>query len=141
MLTGINFVTTVHRLRAPGMTWFKMPLSIWSFYSTAWVQVLATPIIAITLSLVALERIMHVGIFDPALGGDPVLYQHLFWIYSHPAVYIMILPAMGIVSVITGISVKFSCIGGVSICHSNVSPPHIFFSVIIIPFLKDRIKL
>ncbi|MEO8233426.1 MAG: cbb3-type cytochrome c oxidase subunit I, partial [Ignavibacteriota bacterium] len=98
ILTGLNFVTTVHRLRAPGMTWFKMPLSVWSFYSTAWVQVLATPIIGITLLLVIIERAFGVGLFDPALGGDPVLFQHLFWIYSHPAVYIMILPAMGVVS-------------------------------------------
>jgi cytochrome c oxidase subunit 1 len=81
IFTGINFVTTVHRLRAPGMTWFKMPLSVWSWYATAWVQILATPIIGITLLLVAIERIFGVGLFDPALGGDPVLYQHLFWIY------------------------------------------------------------
>lgn len=98
ILTGLNFVTTVHRLRAPGMGWFKMPLSVWSLYATAWIQVLATPIIGITLLLVALERWFGVGLFDPALGGDPVLYQHLFWIYSHPAVYIMILPAMGVIS-------------------------------------------
>jgi len=86
ILTGLNFVTTVHRMRAPGMDWFKMPLSVWSLYATAWVQVLATPIIGITLLLVGIERIFGVGLFDPALGGDPVLYQHLFWIYSHPAV-------------------------------------------------------
>ncbi|WP_337872375.1 cbb3-type cytochrome c oxidase subunit I [Ignavibacterium sp.] len=98
ILTGVNFVTTVHRMRAPGMDWFKMPLSVWSLYATAWVQILATPIIGITLLLVGIERIFGVGLFDPALGGDPVLYQHLFWIYSHPAVYIMILPAMGVVS-------------------------------------------
>ncbi|MCE1187510.1 MAG: cbb3-type cytochrome c oxidase subunit I [Ignavibacteria bacterium] len=98
ILTGINFVTTIHRLRAPGMGWFKMPLFIWSLYSTAWIQILATPIVGITLLLVVFERLFGVGIFDPALGGDPVLYQHLFWIYSHPAVYIMILPAMGVIS-------------------------------------------
>lgn len=98
ILTGINFVTTIHRLRAPGMGWFKMPLFVWSLYSTAWIQVLATPIVGITLLLVVFERLFGVGIFDPALGGDPVLYQHLFWIYSHPAVYIMILPAMGVIS-------------------------------------------
>lgn len=121
MLTGINFVTTVHRLRAPGMTWFKMPLSIWSFYATAWVQVLATPIIAITLLLVALERIMHVGIFDPALGGDPVLYQHLFWIYSHPAVYIMILPAMGIVSEIIPVFAHRTIFGYKFIAFSSIA--------------------
>lgn len=98
ILTGLNFVTTIHRLRAPGMTWFKMPLFAWSLYATGWVQILATPIIGITLLLIVFERVFGFGIFDPALGGDPVLYQHLFWIYSHPAVYIMILPAMGVIS-------------------------------------------
>jgi cytochrome c oxidase subunit I len=98
MLTGINFITTIHRLRAPGMTFFRMPLFAWGLYATALVQVLVTPILAITLVLVILERVFHVGIFDPARGGDPLLYQHLFWIYSHPAVYIMILPAMGVIS-------------------------------------------
>jgi cytochrome c oxidase subunit I len=98
ILTGINIVTTVHQLRAPGMTFFRMPLSVWGFYATAWVQILATPIIGITMVLVVMERILGIGVFDPAKGGDPLLYQHLFWIYSHPAVYIMILPAMGVVS-------------------------------------------
>ncbi len=98
ILTGLNFITTIHRLRAPGMGWFKMPLFAWGLYSTAWIQVLATPVIGITLLLIILERFFGIGIFDPALGGDPLLYQHMFWIYSHPAVYIMILPAMGLVS-------------------------------------------
>lgn len=98
ILTGLNFITTIHRLRAPGMTWFKMPLFSWGIYSTSWIQVLATPILGITLLLIIMERVFGVGIFDPALGGDPLLYQHMFWIYSHPAVYIMILPAMGLVS-------------------------------------------
>ena len=98
MLTGINFITTIHRLRAPGMGFFRMPLFVWTLYATAWIQILATPILAITLVLVILERVFGLGIFDPALGGDPLLYQHLFWIYSHPAVYIMILPAMGVIS-------------------------------------------
>jgi cytochrome c oxidase subunit 1 len=98
ILTGINIVTTVHQLRAPGMKFFKMPLSVWGFYSTAWVQILATPIIGITLLLVIMERLFGIGVFDPQKGGDPLLYQHLFWIYSHPAVYIMILPAMGVIS-------------------------------------------
>lgn len=98
ILTGVNFVTTVHRMRAKGMGWFQMPLFIWSLYSTGWIQVLATPVVGITLILVLLEKFAGVAIFDPARGGDPLLYQHLFWIYSHPAVYIMILPAMGIVS-------------------------------------------
>jgi len=98
MLTGINFITTVHRMRSPRMGWFNMPLNVWALYATSWIQVLATPILAITLLLVIAERTLGVGIFNPALGGDPILYQHLFWIYSHPAVYIMVLPAMGVVS-------------------------------------------
>ncbi len=98
ILTGINIVTTVHQLRAPGMRFFKMPLSVWGLYSTAWVQILATPIIGITMLLIIVERLFGIGVFDPTKGGDPLLYQHLFWIYSHPAVYIMILPAMGIIS-------------------------------------------
>ncbi len=121
ILTGLNFVTTVHRLKAPGMGWFKMPLSVWSFYATAWVQVLATPIIGITLLLVGIERVLQVGIFDPALGGDPVLYQHLFWIYSHPAVYIMILPAMGIVSEIIPVFARRTIFGYKFIAFSSIA--------------------
>lgn len=98
ILTGLNFIVTMHRMRAPGMKWLKMPLFPWSLYATAWIQLLATPIVGITLLMVIAERTLHIGFFDPSLGGDPVLYQHLFWIYSHPAVYIMILPAMGIIS-------------------------------------------
>jgi len=98
ILTGLNFIVTIHRMRCPGMGWFKMPLFAWGLYSTSWIQVLATPVLGITLLLIILERFFGIGIFDPALGGDPLLYQHLFWIYSHPAVYIMILPAMGLVS-------------------------------------------
>ncbi len=121
ILTGLNFVTTVHRMRAPGMTWFKMPLSIWSFYATAWIQVLATPIIGITLLLVGIERILGVGLFDPALGGDPVLFQHLFWIYSHPAVYIMILPAMGVVSEIIPVFARRTIFGYKFIAMSSIA--------------------
>jgi cytochrome c oxidase subunit I len=107
ILTGLNFIITIHTLRIPGMTWFKMPLFLWSMYSTSLILILATPVLAITLALMALERIWHIGIFDPALGGDPILFQHLFWFYSHPAVYIMILPGMGVVSeVITCFSRK-----------------------------------
>ena len=98
ILTGINFITTIHRLRAKGMNWMRMPLFPWALYATAWVQVLATPILGITLLLVVLERVFGLGIFNPAIGGDPILYQHLFWTYSHPAVYIMIIPAMGAIS-------------------------------------------
>src|ERR1043166_1625844 len=93
--TGLNFIVTIHRLRAPGLTWFRLPIFVWSLYATSVILVLATPILAMTLSLMALERIWHLGVFDPKLGGDPVLFQHLFWFYSHPAVYIMILPGMG----------------------------------------------
>ena len=98
IMTGLNFIVTIHRMRAPGMTWFRLPLFIWAHYATAIIQILGTPVVAITIVLVAIERLFHIGIFDPALGGDPVLFQHLFWFYSHPAVYIMILPPMGIIS-------------------------------------------
>ena len=98
ILTGLNFVVTVHRMRAPGMTWTRLPLFVWSHYATSIIMLLGTPVIAITLTLVVLERTLHLGIFDPTRGGDPVLFQHLFWFYSHPAVYIMILPSMAVIS-------------------------------------------
>jgi cytochrome c oxidase subunit 1 len=107
ILTGLNFIVTTHTMRAPGLTWFRLPLFVWAHYATSLVMLLATPILAITLALIAIERGLGFGIFDPALGGDPVLFQHLFWFYSHPAVYIMLLPAMGVVSeVITCFSRK-----------------------------------
>ena len=95
ILTGVNFITSIHTLRPKGMTWFRMPLFLWAMYATSFIQILATPVLAITLLLLVAERTMHIGIFDPLLGGDPVLYQHFFWFYSHPAVYIMILPGDG----------------------------------------------
>ncbi|PYV51965.1 MAG: cytochrome c oxidase subunit I [Acidobacteria bacterium] len=98
ILTGLNFVVTVHRMRAPGLTWSRLPLFVWSHYATSIIMLLGTPVIAITLVLVVLERTLNLGIFDPARGGDPVLFQHLFWFYSHPAVYIMILPSMAVMS-------------------------------------------
>ncbi|PYP89720.1 MAG: cytochrome c oxidase subunit I [Blastocatellia bacterium AA13] len=98
ILTGLNFIVTIHTMRAPGLSWFRLPLFVWSHYATSLIMVLGTPVIAITILLLAFERIAHVGIFDPKLGGDPVLFQHLFWFYSHPAVYIMVLPAMGVIS-------------------------------------------
>lgn len=98
ILTGLNFVVTIHKMRAPGLTWFRLPLFVWAHYATSLIMLLGTPVVAITILLVFLERVFGVGIFDPALGGDPVLFQHLFWFYSHPAVYIMILPSMGVIS-------------------------------------------
>jgi cytochrome c oxidase subunit I len=98
ILTGLNFIVTIHRMRAPGMTWSRLPLFVWAHYATSIIQILGTPVIAITILLVAAERLFHLGVFDPKLGGDPLLFQHLFWFYSHPAVYIMILPSMGVVS-------------------------------------------
>jgi cytochrome c oxidase subunit 1 len=98
IFTGLNFIVTIHRMRAPGMGWFRLPLFIWSQYATSLIIVLGTPVVAITLLMVVVERVFRLGIFDPALGGDPILFQHLFWFYSHPAVYIMILPSMGVVS-------------------------------------------
>lgn len=98
ILTGLNFIITTHKLRAPGLTWFRMPLFVWSNYATSVIMILATPVLAMTLALMSIERIWGVGVFDPKLGGDPILFQHLFWFYSHPAVYIMILPGMGVMS-------------------------------------------
>ncbi len=98
ILTGLNFIVTIHKMRAPGLTWFRLPLFIWALYATSLIQILGTPVIAITIVLVAVERLFRIGIFDPALDGDPILFQHLFWFYSHPAVYIMILPGMGVIS-------------------------------------------
>ena len=98
ILTGVNFLTTIHKMRAPGMTWFRLPLFIWAQYATSVIMILGTPVVAITLLLVALENLFRIGIFDPALGGDPILFQHMFWFYSHPAVYIMIVPGFGVIS-------------------------------------------
>lgn len=98
VVTGLNFLVTIHKMRAPGMTWFRMPLFVWSIYSASIIQVIATPVIGITLLLLTLEKFFGVGFFDPTKGGDPILFQHFFWFYSHPVVYIMILPAMGVVS-------------------------------------------
>jgi len=121
ILTGLNFVTTIHRLRAPGMSWFRLPLFPWALYATGWVQILATPIIGITLLLVIIERLFGVGVFDPAKGGDPLLYQHLFWIYSHPAVYIMILPAMGVISEIIPVFARKPIFGYKAIAYSSMA--------------------
>jgi cytochrome c oxidase subunit 1 len=98
ILTGLNFIVTIHKMRAPGMTWFRMPLFLWAHYGTSLIMILGTPVVSITLALLVLERALRLGIFDPKLGGDPILFQHLFWFYSHPAVYIMILPGMGVIS-------------------------------------------
>lgn len=121
ILTGINFVTTIHQLRAPGMSWFRLPLFVWGLYATAWVQILATPVIGITFVLIMLERFFGVGVFDPAKGGDPILYQHLFWIYSHPAVYIMILPAMGVISEIIPVFARKRIFGYKAIAFSSIA--------------------
>ncbi|HEU4387602.1 MAG TPA: cytochrome c oxidase subunit I [Blastocatellia bacterium] len=98
ILTGLNFIVTIHTMRAPGLTWFRLPLFVWSHYATSVIMVLGTPVVAIAIALLGLERLFHIGIFDPAYGGDPLLFQHLFWFYSHPAVYIMVLPSMGVIS-------------------------------------------
>ncbi|MEO6726260.1 MAG: cbb3-type cytochrome c oxidase subunit I [Blastocatellia bacterium] len=98
ILTGLNFMVTIHTMRAPGLTWFRLPLFVWAHYATSLIQVLGTPVIAITILALAFERTLKIGIFDPKLGGDPVLFQHMFWFYSHPAVYIMIIPSMGVIS-------------------------------------------
>ena len=121
IFTGINFIATIHQMRPKGMGWFKMPLLLWALYATAIIQVLATPILAITLLLLMVERTLGIGIFDPALGGDPVLFQHFFWFYSHPAVYIMILPAMGIVSELISVHSQKHIFGYRFIAYSSIA--------------------
>ncbi len=121
ILTGLNFITTIHRLRAPGVTWDRLPLFCWSLYATGWIQVLATPVLAITLLLIISDRMLNIGIFDPAKGGDPILYQHLFWIYSHPAVYVMILPAMGVISEVLPVFARKSVFGYKAIAFSSLA--------------------
>ncbi|BCR06056.1 cytochrome c oxidase subunit 1 [Desulfuromonas versatilis] len=121
ILTGLNFITTIHRMRAPGMSWGRLPLFIWSLYATAWVQVLATPILGITLALVLVERLLGTGLFDPTRGGDPIMFQHLFWIYSHPAVYIMVLPGMGVISDIIPVFARKPAFGYKAIAVSSIA--------------------
>jgi cytochrome c oxidase subunit 1 len=121
ILTGVNFITTVHKLRPAEMSWFRMPLLIWALYSTAVIQILATPVLGVTMLLLIAERALGIGIFDPALGGDPILYQHFFWFYSHPAVYIMILPAMGVISEIIPVFSRKHIFGYRFIAYSSVA--------------------
>ncbi len=127
--TGLNFMVTIHQLRAPGLTWYRLPLMIWSLYATSVILVLATPVLATTLLLLAMESLLHVGIFDPALGGDPLLFQHLFWFYSHPAVYVMILPGMGIVSEVVSTFARRPVFGYKFVAWSSVSIAGIGFLV------------
>lgn len=129
IFTGLNFIVTVHKMRAPGMTWNRLPLFVWAIYATGIVQVLATPVIGITMVLLFLEKLMQIGIFDPALGGDPVLFQHFFWFYSHPAVYIMILPAMGIISDLMGTFSRQQVSGYTFIALSSVAIAFLGFLV------------
>lgn len=129
ILTGLNFIVTLHKMRAPGLTWLRLPLFLWSIYATAIVQVLATPVIGITMLLLFLEKFLHIGIFDPALGGDPVLFQHFFWFYSHPAVYIMILPAFGIVSDLMGTFSRHQVSGYKFVALSSVAIAFLGFLV------------
>jgi cytochrome c oxidase subunit 1 len=129
ILTGLNFVVTIHTMRAPGMTWFRLPLFVWAQYATSIIFILGTPVIAITLLLAGLERMFHLGFFNPALGGDPILFQHLFWFYSHPAVYIMILPAMGVISEIIPTFTRKPIFGYAFIAGSSIAIAVIGFLV------------
>jgi len=129
ILTGVNFIVTIHKMRAPGLTWTRLPLFVWAQYATSLIQVLATPVLAITLMLLAIERTMGIGIFDPKLGGDPVLFQHFFWFYSHPAVYIMILPAFGVISEIITVNSRKQIFGYKAIAMSSVAIAVIGFLV------------
>ena len=121
ILTGLNFIVTIHRMRAPGMTWFRLPLFVWSYYATSIIFVLATPVVAMSMVLVVLERVAGIGIFDPAKGGDPLLFQHLFWFYSHPAVYVMILPGMGVMSEVMSCFCRKRIFGYTAVAFSSVS--------------------
>src|SRR5262249_28551867 len=121
ILTGLNFIVTIHTMRAPGMKWFRLPLFVWAHYATSLIQVLGTPVIAVTIVLLGLERVFGVGIFNPNLGGDPVLFQHLFWFYSHPAVYIMILPAMGVISELVATFTRKKIFGYSFVAFSSIA--------------------
>ena len=129
ILTGLNFLVTIHRMRAPGLTWFRLPLFVWAMYATSIVQLLATPVLAITLVMLMFERVVHVGIFDPALGGDPLLFQHMFWFYSHPAVYIMILPAMGVASEVVAAFTRKKIFGYKFVAYSSLAIAFLGFLV------------
>lgn len=129
ILTGLNFLVTIHKMRAPGLTWFRLPLFIWAHYATSVIQILGTPVIAITLLLMAIERVWGIGIFDPGLGGDPILFQHMFWFYSHPAVYIMILPGMGVISEVIACFSRNRVFGYEFIAFSSVAIAIIGFVV------------
>jgi cytochrome c oxidase subunit I len=121
IFTGLNFIVTIHRMRCPGMTWFRMPLFVWSHYAASILMVLGTPVLAIALVLVALERVLDIGVFDPTKGGDPLLFQHLFWFYSHPAVYIMILPGMGVISEVISTFSRKRVFGYTAVAFSSVA--------------------
>lgn len=121
IFTGLNFIVTVHRMRCPGMTWFRLPLFVWGHYATSIIMILGTPVLAITLVLVALERTINIGVFDPTKGGDPLLFQHLFWFYSHPAVYIMILPGMAVISEVISTFSRKRVFGYTAVAFSSVA--------------------
>ncbi|MDF1746465.1 MAG: cbb3-type cytochrome c oxidase subunit I, partial [Gimesia sp.] len=121
IFTGLNFIVTIHTMRPPGMTWFKMPLFLWALYATALIQILATPVLGITGLLLIVENVFRIGIFDPSLGGDPVLFQHFFWFYSHPAVYVMILPAMGVISEVIAVHSRKHIFGYRFIAYSSIA--------------------
>ncbi len=121
IFTGLNFIVTIHRMRAPGLTWFRLPLFVWAHYAASIIMVLSTPVVAIAIVLVALERLVGIGIFDPAIGGDPLLFQHLFWFYSHPAVYIMLLPSMGVVSEVIACFTRKRIFGYTAVAFSSVA--------------------
>ena len=137
IFTGLNFIVTIHKMRAPGMTWGRLPLFVWAMYATSLIQILGTPVLAVTIGLVGLERLLKVGIFDPALGGDPILFQHLFWFYSHPAVYIMIVPSFGVINQIVpcfsrrpvfGYTMMSSAMMGIAVLGFLVWGHHMFVS-------------
>src|SRR5947209_5917139 len=129
IFTGLNFIVTVHRLRAPGLYWWRLPMFVWTLYATSFIFLLAVPVLAMAVTLEILERLLHIGVFDPALGGDPLLFQHLFWFYSHPAVYIMILPGMGIVSEVIPCFARKNLYGYTAVALSSIGIAALSFLV------------
>jgi cytochrome c oxidase subunit 1 len=121
IFTGLNFIVTIHRMRAPGLTWFRLPLFLWANYAASLIMVLGTPVVAVTIVMVAIERLFHFGFFDPTMGGDPILFQHLFWFYSHPAVYIMLLPAMGVISELVSCFSRKRVFGYTAVAFSSIA--------------------